>query len=649
MSDLPVTTVTYTAFNAVRVKTETVGTTTRTTTTTYDAAARPVSVTVSGGTGQVVADTETTYTPDTGAIFEVCQPSCASTNPRLSRAYDDFGRLTAYTDSNGTVSTTTYDVASRPVQPNDGKATQTRTYDGTGEKRGVVTQLVDSVGGTFTATYDVTGSVAAETYPNGIVATSVRDEVGATTQLAYDQPGCTATDCTWFTDSNVESIHGQVLDHSGLSAQTYTYDRAGRLTRVEDHADGVCTVRAYTLDADSNRTQLVETAYDDTCTTQTSTSSLTSYVDSADRLYAVSPRTTNDVNDYGYDAYGRITRVPSTHAQLPTAMIATYYVDDVVRSISSGATTRTWSRDPSGRLAGWTDGDPASGMTHVNHFDGDDDSPSWTTETADGSSYTRAVSGIGSGFALQSSSGSGTTVTLQLTNLHGDVAVTASSSATEPATPLATAESTEFGTPRGGIGTGPRYGWLGAKQRSADTPSGVILMGVRLYLPTIGRFLQVDPVSGGSASVYDYANADPVNGFDLDGRWPHIHWKKIFRNPIFQAAVTIAACSTGVACAAVSYGFAAYNSYNRFREHGINRRTILSSALDFGLAYLDIKTIKPLPRGGAMDLVHARSGLSSGLRYTIRRRDVIRHVGVRLARNIAVGGLGVIKSHLMRD
>jgi hypothetical protein len=42
-------------------------------------------------------------------------------------------------------------------------------------------------------------------------------------------------------------------------------------------------------------------------------------------------------------------------------------------------------------------------------------------------------------------------------------------------------------------------------------------MGVRLYDPTLGRFLQVDPILGGSANAYDYTTQDPVNGFDLGG------------------------------------------------------------------------------------------------------------------------------------
>ena len=43
-------------------------------------------------------------------------------------------------------------------------------------------------------------------------------------------------------------------------------------------------------------------------------------------------------------------------------------------------------------------------------------------------------------------------------------------------------------------------------------------MGARPYAPALGRFLSVDPV-GGSANDYEYAMGDPVNNFDLDGRY----------------------------------------------------------------------------------------------------------------------------------
>jgi hypothetical protein len=45
-------------------------------------------------------------------------------------------------------------------------------------------------------------------------------------------------------------------------------------------------------------------------------------------------------------------------------------------------------------------------------------------------------------------------------------------------------------------------------------------MGERSYIPNLGRFLQFDPVDGGSANPYDYVNQDPLNVFDLDGRNP---------------------------------------------------------------------------------------------------------------------------------
>jgi RHS repeat-associated protein len=66
-----------------------------------------------------------------------------------------------------------------------------------------------------------------------------------------------------------------------------------------------------------------------------------------------------------------------------------------------------------------------------------------------------------------------------------------------------------------------RHGWLGAHQRpTVGDTSGVIRMGVRLYHPGLGRFLQVDPIEGGSANDYDYVKGDPVNAVDLDGRAP---------------------------------------------------------------------------------------------------------------------------------
>ncbi|WP_405085998.1 RHS repeat-associated core domain-containing protein [Microbispora sp. NBC_01389] len=79
-------------------------------------------------------------------------------------------------------------------------------------------------------------------------------------------------------------------------------------------------------------------------------------------------------------------------------------------------------------------------------------------------------------------------------------------------------EQTEYGLDRA-VNTNDRYEWLGGAQRASDTVADIVLMGVRLYNPTAGRFLQVDPVIGGNANAYDYCNGDPINCRDLDGRW----------------------------------------------------------------------------------------------------------------------------------
>jgi RHS repeat-associated protein len=63
------------------------------------------------------------------------------------------------------------------------------------------------------------------------------------------------------------------------------------------------------------------------------------------------------------------------------------------------------------------------------------------------------------------------------------------------------------------------YGWLGSHQRPTDhgLPTTVVQMGARPYVPSLGRFLSVDPIEAGSCNDYDYVCGDPVNGLDLTG------------------------------------------------------------------------------------------------------------------------------------
>ena len=68
------------------------------------------------------------------------------------------------------------------------------------------------------------------------------------------------------------------------------------------------------------------------------------------------------------------------------------------------------------------------------------------------------------------------------------------------------------------------------------------------------RFLQTDPIPGGSANNYDYANQDPINNYDLDGRrcwggggWCH-HWKRVFHVARFFAEGAAVGIGIGAFC-----------------------------------------------------------------------------------------------------
>lgn len=72
------------------------------------------------------------------------------------------------------------------------------------------------------------------------------------------------------------------------------------------------------------------------------------------------------------------------------------------------------------------------------------------------------------------------------------------------------------------------YGYVGQHEKLTESNFALtpIQMGARVYLPTIGRFAQVDPIEGGTENNYVYPT-DPVNEYDLTGT---IGWKKWFKD-----------------------------------------------------------------------------------------------------------------------
>ncbi|MET8043659.1 RHS repeat-associated core domain-containing protein [Micromonospora sp. NPDC005215] len=463
------------------------------------------------GLGTALPISRNVYEAATGRLLHVQSVVGGLATAQVSKGYDGLGRQTSYTDADGTTSTTTFDLLGRVATSSDGKATRTHTYDGGAERRGLLTSVNDTQAGTFTGTHDVDGNVTSETWPNGVQVTTETDETGTPVAMTYTKPGCAATDCTLYTESLVESAHGQWRKRaSSLSEQNYSYDQAGRLSSIQDTIGGQCTTRSYGFSASSNRKSA--TTYgpgsDGVCQTSTAASSRAWTYDTADRV---------NTAGYGYDALGRTTTVPATDTAMASGgnVTVAYHSTDLVDTITQGGRTTDYVLDVTGeRVRSWTDNASGVSVQAVHHYDGNEDNPSWTQETAD--RFTRPVSGLSAMAGIFDSDSA--QIDWQITNLHGDL-VAAIHGGDEGLS--STSEADEYGTPRDPQNLGSqRYGWLGAKQRAADTPSGIILMGVRLYNTTTGRFLQTDPVEGGSCNDYDYACADPINAFDLDGkRW----------------------------------------------------------------------------------------------------------------------------------
>ncbi|MEU4025252.1 DNRLRE domain-containing protein [Streptomyces anulatus] len=538
------TTTEYDRWGNPATVTDEVGGVYRTTTTTYDGAGRPVHSKTTGGLGQEVPETTTEYDAATGEVTKVS----SATGGTITTAYDKLGRTISYTDADGGVTRTEYDKLDRRVEVTDSvPSTVTYAYDHAAEPRGLATRTTDSVAGAFSATYDADGSVATEKLPGGYTLNVTEDTTGSTASRVYtrDSDGITV-----LSDRVSESVHGQVTGHQGWSSQSYRYDRVGRLTGVDDTAGEVCTRRTYTFDRRTNRTALsTAAAAPGAACTSTGATSTTSAYDSADRLIG---------SGHTYDAFGRTTALPGSTVD--------YYANDLVHRQTAGGQRQTWQLDAQLRFRSWTvESGSGSAWTRtgakLNHYDSDGDNPRWIVEDTGTGALSRHVEAA-SGDLAATTSRTGDTV-LQLSTVHGDVALQLPLDANRAPVAL---DSDEYGNPREGQ-EATRYTWLGAKRRSTETLTGLTLMGARLYNPSTGRFLSVDPVYGGNLNAYEYAHADPLNRFDLDGKWS---WKKAWRKTKrfvkkhkWDIALTAAGFIPGVG--AVAWGVRAYRAYRVVR------------------------------------------------------------------------------------
>jgi RHS repeat-associated protein len=508
---LPVATYTYNLWDEPEVTTNTSGTATRTTTQTYDAAGRLKTTTISSTVGTSLPPVTDEYNSESGAL-EKQSATTEHETKTITSGYNTLGRLISYTDAAEKPATTTYeyDVDGRITKVNDSKGTETYTYS---KATGLVDELLNEYGTSkllFTGSYDLEGHLLTEGYPNGMNATYTYNAIGDPVALEYQKTThCTEEKekCKWFTDKVVPSAHNQWLSQtSSLSKQAYTYDAAARLTTVEDTPVGGpgCMTRIYGYDADTNRDDEISRGPNSKgeCATEGGTEEKHTY-DTADRL-----------TDTGvtYNAWGDITALPAADAggkEPSEELTSSYYTDNQLANQTQNGETIGYVLDPAGRTIE-TVATGTKVATTTNHYAGPGDAPAWTENLSGETS--RNLPGInGSLSAIQNNSEA---PVLQLTNLDGDIVATAYLS--ETATGLASkADTTEYGIPTTSLP--PKYSWLGALEIPTELPSGITAMGARSYVPQLGRFLQPDPIPGGSANAYAYTFGDPINASDPSG------------------------------------------------------------------------------------------------------------------------------------
>lgn len=507
LPNLPVTSYTYNVYLEPLTKTETFGTSARSTTYTYDPAGRQtrVSIGTSGsGMGAAVQDQVTVYSPHTGQVTDTESVNSSGTvTGDVKDGYNDFGVLTSYTDASGNVTSYDYDLADRVTSRNDGQGTISYSYD----TQGLVSSETDSQAGTFSATYNPDGSLLSEAYAGGYTASYGYDENGTQTSVSYAGGSWTSA----LSQNAIPDNHGdwasQTITDGGSSpvqAISYSYDQGGRLTNAQDTVGGQCTTRSYQYDKDSNRVSLTTYPPGSGGVCQSSTGTTENYAyDGAGRLTTSTVGAT--VSSYSYDTLGDITMTPSADEGGNGNLAATYYANGAPASQSQQGPTGTqqstsWTLDPTLQRA--ESQAAPSGTNYANHYSNDASSPSWISPSVtyqSPGSWTRYITGINGMLAAQvDTSGTSRTVTVLFPDLNNNI-MAAQNLGTSDSAPLVYMYG-EYGTTDGNAGQYPVYGWAGGKQVSNQALGPSYLVGSHSYNPFNGLYSQPD------AGSYSFAN-----------------------------------------------------------------------------------------------------------------------------------------------
>lgn len=442
----------------------------------------------------------------------------------ISTTTDLLGRTTSYTDVHGNTTTSTYNSLGHLSGRSGPLGTEDFVYDNTSR---LIDQKLD---GTVIAhiTYDSFGRIDNVTYPTAgqQKLTIARDSLGRTTGHSYTLGDGTAGP----SDSVTRSQSGQIVSGTELGqSKSYTYDQAGRLTTASIGSNTYSYgFGAQDSSCGSGGNQNANSGKNSNRTTQTINSVTTTYCyDYADRLVSSSDPT---VTNAQYDSHGNTT-------SLGTSPVTTFEYDSSDRNtkITEGTKNVTYIRDAQGRVITRV---LENGTITTNKyvFTASGETPDILLDGSN--NVVERYLQLPGGVLLTKRSASST---YSLPNVHGDVMATTDANGAS----LATYQYDPFGNKvssslPANTATGSTYGWVGQHEKLTEEAFTLdpTQMGARVYLASIGRFLQVDPVEGGVQNTYVYP-PDPVNDFDLTGKFV-----PIVLGALYVAGVAIEAYNT---------------------------------------------------------------------------------------------------------
>jgi RHS repeat-associated protein len=484
------TSYTYDALSRVRTETDGKG---QTTTYSYDALDRITSISYHD-------NSTITHTYDANGNMLTMADNTGTT----SNEYDALNRLTRETLPGPKVNSYFYDNASNLSAFEDAGGRVNYVYNAVN----LLVTLTEPSSRQITFAYDVGHRRTETRYPNGVTQFVRYDAANRIeriwsqrvpggpilTDFSYCYKRPLNIDCTGGPETDT-GLRQRVTDKDG-NKTIYTYDALNRLWKAEEQnvAGSVIKSYHYAYDANSNRcAQRIlpgPLGSDFDCTVSPNANTTTYAHNAADQL---TQTTRTGTTSFSYDGNGNETGRSD-------GRVAAYNAKDQTTSMTPpGGSPIPMSYTGSGQFRRVS----ASGTSFQ------DNALGLGRETTGGASTTYVRDD--EGWLLEQRTPSGDYYYLY-DELGSVVALTDTSGELR-----ATYKYEPFGKVASTGSVVNRWRFLGGQGVQSDSETDMQKMGTRYYDASLGRFTQVDPVAGGSANPYDYANQDPVNSLDVDG------------------------------------------------------------------------------------------------------------------------------------